>query len=179
MFIDLETKRLALKCIGYDDADFFYKEFSTDAVNAYLYDADPCTSIEEAKAWISFYVKEEPRNQNRWIMILKNTGEKIGTCGFHCWDRQEHTVEIGYDLQPEFWRNGYSYEALQEIIKYASQQMKVKKIYAHISVDNIASINLVLKLGFTKTQADYYEEFRNKKFLHNVYLLETKKLFDL
>lgn len=36
MFIDLETERLFLKCIGYDDTEFFYKQFTTDEVNQYL-----------------------------------------------------------------------------------------------------------------------------------------------
>lgn len=49
MFIDLDTERLLLKCISYDDAEFFYKEFSNDDVNKYLYDAEPCTSVDEAK----------------------------------------------------------------------------------------------------------------------------------
>ncbi|MDY5913256.1 MAG: hypothetical protein SPJ62_14890 [Inconstantimicrobium porci] len=49
MFKELETKRLILKNIGYDDVDFMYKEFSTDLVNTYLYDAEPVSSIDEAK----------------------------------------------------------------------------------------------------------------------------------
>ena len=87
MFIDLNTDRLFLKCISYDDADFFYKEFSNDDVNRYLYDAEPCTSVNEAKQWIDFYLEVEPRNQHRWIIVLSDTGESIGTCGFHCWNK--------------------------------------------------------------------------------------------
>ena len=42
MFTDLVTERLLLRCIGEDDAAFFYRQFSNDDVNRYLYDAEPC-----------------------------------------------------------------------------------------------------------------------------------------
>lgn len=171
MFVDLETQRIYLKCIGYDDAEFFLKQFSTDEVNRYLYDAEPCSSLEEAKKWIRFYLESEPRNQHRWIMVHKESGENMGTCGFHCWNREKGEIEMGYDLQPTYWRNGYASEALAAIIKFAADQMKVKKIYAHISVDNIASIRTAVKMGFVKTGEQYYEEFRGEKFLHDIYYL--------
>lgn len=88
MFTDLTTERRLLRCIGYGDAAFFYRQFSDDDVNRYLYDAEPCASIEEAKEWIAFYPEPEPRNQHRWVMVRKGSGESIGTCGFHCLNRK-------------------------------------------------------------------------------------------
>ena len=174
MFIDLETERLFLKRIGYDDAEFFYKQFSTAEVNRYLYDVEPCGSVEEARKWIDLYVESEPRNQHRWIILLKETGEKIGTCGFHCWNRENGEIELGYDLQPSYWRHGYTSEALRAIIKFAAKEMKVKRIFAHISVDNAASIRVSEKMGFVKTGEHYFEEFRGKKYLHEVYCLDLE-----
>lgn len=169
MFIDLDADRLLLKCISYDDAEFLYKEFSNEDVNRYLYGTEPCTSVNEAKQWIDFYLEQVPRNQHRWIIVLKSTGESIGTCGFHCWNKETGEVEIGYDLFPTYWRQGYATEALEQIIEYAKIIMYVKKIYAHISIDNIPSIKTILKQGFVKTEESYYEEFHGKKYLHDVY----------
>ena len=45
MFIDLITERLLLRCICYDDAAFFYQQFSNDDVNRYLYDAEALEKI--------------------------------------------------------------------------------------------------------------------------------------
>lgn len=171
MFIDLETDRLYLKCIGHDDAQFFYKQFSNAEVNRYLYDSGPCSSLEEAKKWIDLYLQSEPRNHHRWIMVLKENGEKIGTCGFHRWNREKGEIEMGYDLQPAYWRKGYTTEALSAIIKFAKEEMKVKKIFAHISVDNTASIKTAEKLGFKQTGEQYFEEFQGKKYLHDIYCL--------
>jgi ribosomal-protein-alanine N-acetyltransferase len=175
MFVDLETDRLILKCVGNDDVDFFYKQFSTGEVNQYLYDAEPCSSVKQAQEWIDLYLESEPRNQHRWIMVLKENGEKIGTCGYHCWKRESCEIEMGYDLQPSYWRKGYMSEALTAIIKFAAEEMKVKKIYAHISVDNIASIKIAEKMGFVKTGEQYYEVFRGEKYLHDVYCYDCVK----
>jgi len=169
MFRDLETDRLLLKCIGYDDAEFFYREFSNDEVNRYLFDAEPCSSIDEAREWIEFNLEDEPRNHHRWIIFRKDNGEKIGTCGFHCWDREAGEIEMGYDLQPAHWRHGYTGEALAAIVRFAVYEMQVRSIFAHISVDNIASARTAEKVGFIRTGDQYYETFRSEKYLHDIY----------
>ena len=174
MFVDLETERLVLKCIGYDDAEFFRKQFSTAEVNRYLYDVEPCRSVEEAREWIKLYLESEPRNQHRWILVRKEDGEKIGTCGFHRWNRETGEIEMGYDLQPAHWRNGYTSEALAAIMKFAAKEMKVKKIFAHISTDNIASIRTSEKMGFVKTGKRYHENFRGENHLHEIYCCDLE-----
>jgi ribosomal-protein-alanine N-acetyltransferase len=128
--------------------------------------------VEEAQKWIRFYLESEPRNHHRWIMVLKENGEKIGTCGFHRWNRETGEVETGYDLQPSYWRKGYMSETLAAIIQFAKEEMKVKKIFAHISVDNIASIRIAEKTGFLKTGDRYYEEFHGEKYLHDIYCFD-------
>lgn len=172
MFEALETKRLRLKNIGYDDADFFYREFSTEAVNAFLYDAEPLCSVEEAREWIGFYLQEGACDRHRWIIVLKDTGERIGTCGFHCWNRETGTVEMGYDLQPAYWRQGYITEAIGEIIRYAKQKMNVRSIAAHIAEGNIASIKTVMRLGFYRTDETYLQRFHGQEHLHFIYRLD-------
>lgn len=175
MFINLETERLYLKCIGYEDVDFFYKQFSTDEVNRYLFDAEPCSSVEEAREWIDFFLEPEPRKQQRWILVLKENDEKIGTCGFHCWNRGTGEVEIGYDLQPSYWRKGYMSEAISRIMEFAREEMQIQRVCAHISVDNAASAGLVRKIGFVRTNEQYYEEFHDQKYLHDIYCFEQKQ----
>lgn len=169
---ELQTKRLKLKNIDYDDADFMYKEFSTAAVNAYLFDAEPLSSFDEARKLIDFYVCEEAIDRHRWIMVRKDSSEKIGTCGFHRLDRMKRTVEIGYDIQPEHWRQGYASEALSGLIAYLWEELNVKTITAHIAEGNAASIKTAEKLGFVRTGDTYFERFHGDDFLHYIYELK-------
>lgn len=112
------------------------------------------------------------KSRHRWIIVLKENNEKIGTCGFHCWDTDKHKIEVGYDLQPEYWRKGYMSEALTAILAFSKKELETTKVIARIYPDNIASINIAKKVGFVRTGEQYYEIFRGKKYLHDIYVLE-------
>jgi len=171
-FIEIETERLILKNISYEDRDFILNQFSNDRINQYLFDAEQLNSLAEADELISFYVQPEPRLQHRWILNLKSNHEKIGTCGFHCWDKNKNCVDVGYDLQEEYWGQGLMSEALNAILNFAQNEMMVKQVYAHIFVDNLASIRLVEKFGFAFSGETEICLFRNKQYLHNIYTLD-------
>lgn len=171
LFKNIETERLLLKNISIDDREFIFSQFSNDKVNQYLFDAEPLTEPQEADEIIAFYLQAEPRLQHRWVLIRKSDERKMGTCGFHCWNRSEGTVEVGYDLQEEFWGKGYMREAMKAILKFAGDEMKVKEIIACIYMENQRSIHLAEKLGFT-VSGSRYELFRGQEYLHHQYSLK-------
>lgn len=166
----LETNRLLLKNIDSADREFVFSQFSDEDINKYLFDAEPLTDLSEADEIIDFYLQPEPRAQHRWIVQRKADGIKIGTCGFHCWNMEDSTVEIGYDLKKDFWGHGYMSESLKHIIEFAKNNMKVKKINACIYIENKRSIDLVEKLGFSLTGSKD-EIFRGEIYFHNIYTL--------
>lgn len=170
-FKEFETDRLILKNISKDDRAFILRQFSNDRINEFLFDAEPLKSLEEADEIIDFYLQPEPREQHRWVLILKSNGCLIGTCGFHCWDRKNNQVDIGYDLQEEHWGQGLMTEALQAILLFAENKMNVEKINAHIYVDNARSIKIAKKLGFIFYGETEICVFRDRKYLHNIYSL--------
>lgn len=165
MFKELETERLWLKNICYEDIEFVLEQFSNDDINRYLYDAEPMTELSEAQELIDFFTVPEPRGQHRWILVRKLDGTRLGTCGFHCWNPQQHSIETGYDLRKEYWGNGYMTEAMEAIIDYAETELGVKSMDAHIAIQNEKSISLVKKLGF-----EFYGKTENYHFHGNNYL---------
>ena len=172
-FKELETDRLFLKNISSGDRNFIFTVFSNDDVNKCLYDAESLAYISGADTIINFYLEPEPRNQHRWVIIRKTDNVKMGTCGFHCWDKNNAKAEIGYDLLKEFWGNGYMQEVIDEIIKFSEKIMKVKQINANIFADNIKSIKLLEKFGFIVTGTKNYL-FRGKEYPHEIYSLYIK-----
>jgi ribosomal-protein-alanine N-acetyltransferase len=82
--------------------------FKDEYVCRYLYDAEPFTSIDEAKQLISVLGNKDNEDINRWIIMDKATKIRMGTCGYMFWDKCNNSIEIGFDLQ-----NAYSSENVQ------------------------------------------------------------------
>jgi len=173
LFTNLETERLLLKNISLDDAEFMFEQFSNDFIHKYLFDYDPLSSIEEAIELIKFYTAPEPRNQHRWILILKEGGIKIGTIGYHSWDIEKRKAEIGYDLKEEYNGFGYMNEALKAVLRFGRNCMNIEVLYAVIYVENLASIRIATKNGFQQTGTRYYT-FHDQQYLHYIYQLKLK-----
>ncbi len=170
-FKDLNTERLLLRNITPEDADFFLAVFSNPVVNKYLYDEEPIQSLDEAMKWIDLYNSEIP-DHNRWVIIDKETSLRLGTCGFHNWDKRNNRIEIGYDLLPEYWGKGYMREALTKAIDLVVNTMNIHRIYALTHTENARSIKILEKLGFKKEGLlkDHYF-FRGKYYDHFLYSL--------
>jgi len=168
MFTNLETDRLVLKCIDANDREFIFEEFQNDFINRYLYDAEPMKDIAEADELIAFYTAAEPRQQNRWVLIEKAGGEKLGTCGYHLWDAEKKEVEIGFELMQAYNGKGYMREAVRAILEFARQQMGVETVRAVVFVENERCIQLLERLGFARVGKEE-TAFRGQVYLHHVY----------
>lgn len=96
MNAEIVTTRLILRQLSDNDLQSVYKQFSDPDMCKYFSDS-PCT-MEEAKNIINHYQYKEGDTQLRYCMVDKVTGDFIGTCGFHFWDKNNRRVEIGYAL---------------------------------------------------------------------------------
>ncbi len=170
MFENLETTRLLLNCIEKNDREFIFKEFQNDFINKYLFDEEPMTGIEQADSLIDFYNTQEPRNQNRWVLITKLDKTMIGTCGFHLWDRENKGVEIGFELLEEYNGKGFMTEAVLAIIDFARINMDVTKINAKVFYENRSCKKLLEKLGFIIIGNEECL-YRGNLYLHDIYEL--------
>lgn len=171
----METEALILKRISPDDRGFIFRQFSDDAVNRYLFDAEPMQEIREADELIDFYTAPQPRRQQRWILILKDGGEKIGTCGFHCWDWDARRAEVGYDLQSAFWGRGLMTQAMQAVLSVMANRLEIQTADACIYTENLPSIRLAQRLGFTFSGELKTCIFRGKPYWHKIYTLDCGK----
>ncbi len=145
---EIETDRLILRNIIPKDIEFIYEHFSDPHVYQYLVDEEPVTSKDEASEIVKWASNLEDISYHRWLIQLKKNDEPIGTCGFHKWDRQNNRIEIGYDLTKSYWRKGITFEALDIMMQLGFERMNLNRIEAFVHLENIASYNLLNKLGF-------------------------------
>ena len=57
-------------------------------------------------------------------------------------------AEIGYDLNPECWGQGFMAEALVAAINHGIDSMKLNRIDALVYIKNDRSVRLLQRLGF-------------------------------
>ena len=87
--------------------------------------SEPVSTMKEADEIIEFYIQPGAHLWHRWILVEKETGVQIGTCGFHCWDQATGTCDVGYDLYPNYWGKGYMRGAMQMILDFAQDEMNI------------------------------------------------------
>ncbi|MFD1778610.1 GNAT family N-acetyltransferase [Fredinandcohnia salidurans] len=150
MFPILETERLRLREIVHSDAQAIFTCFSNNDVTRY-YGQEPLTEVEQAEQFVEFFAKNYKEKRGiRWGIELKETKEPIGTIGFNAWSPKHKRAEIGYELQPQYWRKGYATEAVKKVISYGFDDLGLTRIGAVVFLENASSNELLIKLGFEK-----------------------------
>ncbi|WP_454192627.1 GNAT family N-acetyltransferase [Paenibacillus sp. Marseille-Q7038] len=150
MFPVLETKRLIMREITIQDAVSIYEYLSMSEVTRY-YGRENLESLEQAEEIVALFdTNYRERRGIRWGIVRKDTGQFIGTVGFHSWIPRHRRAEIGYEVHPDHWRNGYASEAIREAITFGQNTMELSRIGAVTFINNDASGQLLLKLGFEK-----------------------------
>lgn len=149
-FKELESDRLVLRQITSQDAAELYEIYSNKEVMLYFDDRGAFESMLEAEEMAKGY-EEGLKNkwEIRWGIALKETGKLIGTCGFHAISDYDKRVEVGYDLNREYWGQKIMTEALSLIFSFAFDVSDVNRIEAFVEPPNTGSRVLLEKLGFT------------------------------
>ena len=146
---ELQTDRLLLRKIFFEDIDFIFNHFKDEEVCRYMVDNEPISTMDEAEEIIKWsHSNESNPNNNRWLILLKNSNKPIGTIGFHRWDRNNNIAEIGYDLSKLYWKQGLMNEAMRTVLKFGFQKMQLNRIQAFVHIENIASYNILKRNGF-------------------------------
>ncbi|WP_260260187.1 GNAT family N-acetyltransferase [Vibrio intestinalis] len=150
-FPEYESTRLILRQLDDTDTSSILNLFSNEAVIAY-YDMEAITKPSQAAMII-----EQMRHRFitkagiRWGIVLKETGNLIGTCGFNSWNEKMKSAVIGYDLLPQYWGQGIMAEAINKIVRQAFLGDlpcgKLNRIQADTVLGNVSSEKLLAKVG--------------------------------
>lgn len=153
----METDRLLLRPIKESDVEEIFSCWMQDEnVSRYMW-WKASDDINEAKDFATFELGNLKNDKwNRWIMVLKSTDEIIGTCLIFFNEDEKHW-DISYNLGQKYWGNGYVTEAMNTVMKYAVDVMKVKEISTAYARENTASGHVLQKLGFKYVKEVPYE----------------------
>lgn len=150
-----ETDSLLIRETTLDDIDVFYEIYKREPS---LKDA-LCLSFKDASEEKQYH-REYIRNMygfydfGLWTMEHKATGQIIGRVGFSMLEGCEYP-DLGFLIDPEFRRRGYTLEACIAILQYAKSELGFSYVQARVKYDNIASISLLKRLGFSMSHTPH------------------------
>ncbi|WP_411030443.1 GNAT family N-acetyltransferase [Spongiimicrobium sp. 3-5] len=150
--MDIESERLKLQEVGWDDLADIHRLHSYSEVDEYNTLGIP-KDMEETKESIRPMIddqKSEKRKLYFWKIVVKNSDEFIGIAGMNLSLNKFKLGEIYYKILPSHWGNGYATEVSRTLIKTGFGDFKLHKIEAGVSTENMGSIRVLEKSGMTR-----------------------------
>jgi len=144
----IKTSRLTLRELKKTDSKEIFDIFSDREVTRY-YDVSTMRKLVTAEKLLVWWEKRIiEKKALRWGITVTSESEKIvGTCGFSELDLKNKIGELGIDIVHHHWNQGIMKEALQAIIDYGFNDLKLNRIETWIMDENIYSILGAKSLG--------------------------------
>lgn len=150
-FPEIITKRLRLReIISQDTPEIFFLR-TDEKVTKYIErpEENKTKTIQDAKEFIAklnmFYANDQSIS---WGICLDSDPKLIGSICLWNFSEDRKTAEVGYDLNPDFQGKGFMSEALQNVIKFGFEKLKLNSIEAFTHKDNRASKQLLERHRF-------------------------------
>ena len=143
----LETERLVLRRVSADDADFILELLNQPSFLRYIGDKGVRTT-DDAVRYIQTgpVASYEKLGFGLYLVELKENRVPIGMCGLLKRDTLPD-ADVGFAFLPEYWSQGYAFEAASHVMSYGREVLGLGRIVAITSLDNDASIRLLEKIG--------------------------------
>lgn len=170
--MELQTRRLILRPWLESDAEALYKYAQNPSVGP-MAGWPPHTSIENSRE----IIKSVLSTPETYAVVLKKTGEAVGSIEIKT-SRSEIQLakmvdaecEIGFWLGEPFWGQGLIPEAVNELLRYAFDDLKQTAVWCGYFDGNEKSKRVQEKCGFIYSYTEYdkavplLNEFRTEHF---------------
>lgn len=143
-----ETERLVLRKLHLGDAEFILRLLNEPSWLQYIGDRN-VHSIEDAQRYLtdSTLAMYERYGFGLFLAETIDKQEPIGLCGLIKRESLED-VDVGFAFLPEFWSQGYAFEAAEATVAYGMATHHLSRIVAITLENNAPCIRLLQKLGF-------------------------------
>src|SRR6476660_2502855 len=144
----LKTERLILRQLVISDEQEILTLRSDSEINKYL-DRQISNTIDDARNFINKVNENINKSDSLyWAITFNSNNILVGTICLFGFSDENYKCEIGYELLTNFQKQGIMKEAVERVIDYAFNTIKVKKIEAFLHRDNQSSIKLLEKFSF-------------------------------
>lgn len=156
----LETDRLLFRKVSWDDFDAWTKLWVSDDVAIFL-GLDPNLSAKEmTQFWFDKVFRRYENNLGSMnALIDKKTKRLVGQSGLLVQTiEDEIRLEVSYSILPEFWRQGFAFEAAQACKNAGFGNNWAQNLISVVEPNNIGSEKVARKNGMTfeKRMEEYH-----------------------
>src|SRR5215208_6577252 len=135
--------RVRLRWIEDADEAALYTMFSDPEVMRY-WSSLPLRGQDEARRLVAeIHEGFNHRRFLQWGIARQDDNQLIGTATLFYLDSNNLRAEIGYALVRREWRKGYMREALQALLGFSFEQLRLQRIEADVDPRNEASAKLL------------------------------------
>lgn len=155
----LVTKRLTIRPLLPDDNKDWLEMFNSDLVGKFLMKLNDIAVIDRL---IAKKISKYENNEGCSYSVIEKDGTKvIGNIELKV-DEANRVGEISYVFNDKYWNKGFATEAIQEIIRYAFNDLNLDKIVADCIKDNTASNHILQdKVKMKLVKEDLVEQTQN------------------
>lgn len=157
--MELATERLILREFEPDD---WRRVHAYQADERYLrFNEWTHRTPEDVRAFVRRFIdQQDERPRVNMQLAVTLAGELIGNCGIRV---KGAVADIGYELAPDVWGNGYATEAARAIVRYGFAECGLHRISARCIADNTASGRVLEKLGMRcEARLRAHESFKGR-----------------
>ena len=144
----LETERLIMRKFTEDDFAAIHS-YGSSAENTVYMLFGP-NSEEQTMDYIKSAISRaeaEPIVDYIYAVILKESGKLIGCGDINISDDKG---ELGWIIHRDHWKCGYCTELGKELMRFAFEELKLRRLIARCDADNIGSYRVMEKLGMRR-----------------------------
>lgn len=145
----IKTQRLTLRPFKEDDLEDFFEYAKVDGVGE-MAGWSHHETIEDSKEILNIFLREKK------TFAIEHNGKVIGSVGIENYNEEAHIEltqnmgrEIGFVLSKDYWGQGFMPEAVNGVIEYLFNQVKLDFIICCHSTHNNQSKRVQEKCGFT------------------------------
>lgn len=145
-FKKIEGEKVYLSPMNLEDIEKYVKWMNDFSTTDGLGSSSKVTTFESERAWL---INNMDKKEQQFAIVLKETDELIGNCGFVDINHLHQRGEVGLFIGEEENRSkGYGTEALSLLVEYGFNYLNLKNIMLKVFSFNKRAIKSYEKIGF-------------------------------
>jgi ribosomal-protein-alanine N-acetyltransferase len=154
------TQRLELKEAEFSHAiDLATYHNDKRYLEHYTESPDTVALIALFKKWAA----ATPRRNHQFILVLRGCGTAIGCAALRMEGRPTGEAELGVELNPDYWRQGYAREAVSTLLELGRTELGVARFLANTANTNRSAQRVLEEFNFSCVESQGDKHIYSRK----------------